>query len=358
MHLHLSQIQIREASSEDNLALIELTQQSPMQGIISLRIDRNPDFFGLLGLRGANTVFVATQNDQIIGSFSDSIKKVWLNGKESTVHYLADLKILPAFRGGSAAVKLVKAMNAYLNDQEGDICYCTISKGNDKVLPLFQGRLGIPAFESLGEFSVYQILPTARKQKKHPNYTFSDTISDQISLPSFYNAIFQAYQLAPLIEAESLLKTSSLIALHKGEIIAAISLADVHPFKQYVVIDMSLGLKILVGISKILNRLFGLMRLPSIGEPIQTLHVRYFGCKKGHAVALQQLLQQARNIARAQGFHFLSIGIHHKDGHTNLCKGMPKITFTSQALITSLQSNPEMLKRIQAGTVFEDFSLS
>ena len=45
-------VEIREAVETDNEALLALTRATPMDGTISLRIDRDPDFFALLRLRG------------------------------------------------------------------------------------------------------------------------------------------------------------------------------------------------------------------------------------------------------------------------------------------------------------------
>jgi|GEM_PF-3766278 len=43
-----SPIIIRETTFHDNEGLLQLTSLTPMQGNISLRVDRKPDFFGLL----------------------------------------------------------------------------------------------------------------------------------------------------------------------------------------------------------------------------------------------------------------------------------------------------------------------
>ena len=61
-------IHYRLANFEDNRQLIELTSSSGMTGEISLRIDRKPDFFGLLNMRGESKVFVAVDHETIIGS--------------------------------------------------------------------------------------------------------------------------------------------------------------------------------------------------------------------------------------------------------------------------------------------------
>ena len=60
---------IREATPEDNNQLLDLTSQTPMQGFLSLRIDRNPDFFSLLELRGASVTLIAEYDKKILSLY-------------------------------------------------------------------------------------------------------------------------------------------------------------------------------------------------------------------------------------------------------------------------------------------------
>ncbi len=58
-------IEIREATREDNAGLLELTRLTPMDGLISPRIDRAPDFFRLPELCGEGKIFVAKGGENI-----------------------------------------------------------------------------------------------------------------------------------------------------------------------------------------------------------------------------------------------------------------------------------------------------
>ncbi|MEO8415249.1 MAG: hypothetical protein ABI472_16440 [Ginsengibacter sp.] len=65
------QFTIRDAIPEDSGKLIELTALTPMKGAIGLKIDRRPDFFGVLRLSQSFNMLVA-ENDthQIVGCFA------------------------------------------------------------------------------------------------------------------------------------------------------------------------------------------------------------------------------------------------------------------------------------------------
>ncbi|WP_332910528.1 hypothetical protein [Algoriphagus boritolerans] len=66
---------IRKSTFEDNEGLLSLTKACPMDGKIRLRIDRNPNYFSLLKLKGDYTLFVAVENNQIIGAVAFTEKK-------------------------------------------------------------------------------------------------------------------------------------------------------------------------------------------------------------------------------------------------------------------------------------------
>ena len=74
-------IYYRLATIEDNQQLLDLTSSTGMSGKISLRIDRNPDFFELLKFRGESRVIVATDNNTIVGSICLSLEQTYIGRK-------------------------------------------------------------------------------------------------------------------------------------------------------------------------------------------------------------------------------------------------------------------------------------
>ena len=90
-------ISIQEATLNDNLELLALTQATPMNGVISLRIDRSPAFFQLLKLRGTGKVFIARADGRIVGCISVAYRSVFVDGKPQRDGYVGDLKVHPSF---------------------------------------------------------------------------------------------------------------------------------------------------------------------------------------------------------------------------------------------------------------------
>ncbi|QHT65940.1 GNAT family N-acetyltransferase [Rhodocytophaga rosea] len=346
---------IRIAEPSDNEPLLVLTASNPMQGSISLRIDRKPDFFSLLEARGKSITYVLEKNSRIIGSFSASKNKVFVNKQATDLYYLSDLKIDNAFRSQVYAFKLVSQMQHYLQSQGADLLFCTVADGNNRVLPVFEGRAALPVFHILGKFSVYQFLP-ARKPVKNSTYQICQQAFDADLLKQF-NQFYQQYQLGKILCADPVQSQAVLVAYIQKQPVAAITLIDTLPYKQNVIIGLKPYLKMLVYTVNSLGKVLPLFPLPEIGEAIKILYINNFYCLKGQEAALLDLVNQARHQAFTGNFHFVSIGLHEKDPLLSCFKQFYKFEFKSVGYITSLKNNTALLNEIMAGVPFEDYSL-
>ena len=146
-------VEIREANEADNEALLALTRATPMEGTISLRIDRDPDFFALLRLRGEGKVLVASRGCDVAGCISAALRTVYVGGVPETIAYVGDMKVHPKFSGSRVALRLIQALERGLRLAGIDACFSVVAEGNQRAMPLFEGRLGIPRWTPLGEVS-------------------------------------------------------------------------------------------------------------------------------------------------------------------------------------------------------------
>jgi len=346
---------IREGTPSDNEALVNLTSQTPMQGKISIRIDREPDFFRLLDMRGSSFVIVAELQNTIIGCCSASSVDVFVDGKPEVVFYLADFKIHPDYRKSTVAMRIGKAMLQKFELLDADLLFGTAAYGNDDVKPFFTGRAFLPKAEEVGIFNVFLIIPTSFK-KKNIKYHLGEVplISSTIS---FFNNFMKKYQLGPVYSESSFDNNILITASFNNELVAAITLFDTGPAKQNVLIQLPLFLKCIIKSIGALNTIYTIVRLPKINEVVQILYIKSFACKQGHEEALKLLLGRARNIAHEKKYTFLTIGIHEKDPLIKIFANYLKITFKSVGYVTSLKNNKDKINYILKGIPFEDYSL-
>jgi hypothetical protein len=348
-------IQLREAVSTDNAGLLDLTSLLPMEGRISIRIDRNPDFFQLLKQRGPGKLFVAENAGKIIGCFSASMMNTFVNGNPDKVHYLADLKIHPSSLGSTLASRLLYEMFDYLRTEKADLFFSTAAFGNEKVMPLFEGRIGLPKFQCIGTFNVYQIIPIVKKTVSH-KYTIAEIpLNDGII--NFYTRFLKRYQYSPMIYETTLHGTRNLIAIRNNETVASLSLVDVGSSKQNVLVRLPRSLNLIVSILRKFNKLVKILNLPEFNKPIKIMYIKVFAFKDGCEDALELLINQARTICLREKYCFLSIGIHEKDPLNKIFSQYLHFTFHSLGFIASLSKDNEKIQNCMAGIAYEDYSL-
>ncbi len=347
---------IREASSNDNDGLLHLTKLCPMKGVISVCIDRQPDFFALVRKRGESVVLVAIKDERIIGAISGSKQTVWLNEKPALFYYIADFKVHPAYRGSSVGLSL--ARNIYklvLQSQAG--FFCTFANGNDRILPFFSSRVGLPTTITIGRFQVLQLFPSPSLfQNKLP---ILDRIGNPVDLPllSFYHECLRKYQLGPIVQKGDLDDCRHLVMVDNKKIVAAISMMDTSQIKQNVITGLPWYLKFISLCTRIASNITPILPLPKIGEPLLMWNIRYLGCLEGSEDMLFKLIDRARNIAWKEIFLFLSIGLHERDPLLFRFRKIPHITFISNGMISLPNDGTFQLEDIKNGIPFEDFAL-
>ena len=348
-------IKIREATESDNPGLINLTSLTPMKGEISIRIDRHPDFFRLLRLRGTCIVYVMEKDQEIIGSFSAAEVKCFINGKESIVHYIGDLKIHPTIQKTVYTVRLIYVLYDHLLKKGADIVFCTVANGNDEVLPFFNGRAGLPIFKNIGIFTVFQMIPFPQAGI-NDHYHIEQTTVDN-DLLSLYNEYSKNYQFGHLLDKCSLDSAINYSIKLDGDYKAAISLVDVGDAKQNVIIKLPTPIRIIVNFINSISRIVPFFHLPRPNEPIKILYVKAFAWKDDYKDAFKILIKKAMETAYRRNYSFLSIGLHEKDSLQKSFSRKMKFTFKSIGLITSLKGNTGTIEDIINGIPFEDYSL-
>jgi len=345
---------IREALLTDNAGLLQLTSMTPMKGRISLRIDRNPDFFSLLSKRGRSEVFVAEKNGNLVGCFSVSDTETRVNGNYEKVYYLADLKIHPS-HGGRTLVRLLNIMSDYIRRCDADLLFCTAAFGNEKIMPLFKGRAGFPEFLPVGTFKVYQIIPL--KGKINPErYSIKETeIND--SIIDLYNRFYSKYEVAPFYSTSAFQGTLTIAAMEKNVIKASVTLTDISNSKQNVLMGLPFILNLVVIILRILNRIIPFINLPEIGKPVKILYIKAFAFENGYEDGLEFLIRSARQLAFRERYCYLTVGIHERDPLARLFSKYLHFTFQSLGFILSMHGNNEKINKILKGVLYEDYSL-
>src|SRR6185503_4305441 len=89
-------VHVREAVRDDDAALRAIAASCPMEGDITLRITRDPDFFQLNQLEGSQwRLGVAEVDGHVVGCVMAAERGAYLHGVERRTLYAGDLKVHP-----------------------------------------------------------------------------------------------------------------------------------------------------------------------------------------------------------------------------------------------------------------------
>ncbi len=359
-------IEIRQANKTDNEGLLSLTRITPMAGAISLRIDREPDFFALLRLRGTSRVFVAARGRQIIGCISVALRTAYISGAPETIAYIGDMKVHPSFSGSRVAIRLMKALETDMRLTGIDVGFCVAADGNHRVMPLLEGRLGMPRWVPLGRFLVSGLIPSPFKRNSKRYLIDAAQAADLPAIATLLDGFHRSRQFAPQLQENEIAQIlpanldepfpRTFVARRAQRVVATLTLWDTAPVKRNVLLNASASLKAALALLRVATAPFPGFHVPRMGEALRILSVRYAACEAGHHAALEALLALARAEAFRHRFTFLMFGLHERDPFSSLVRGIPRFTFSSLALATSLGDPGGLEKRIE-GVPFEDYAL-
>jgi len=345
----------RLATSKDNQQLIRLAASSGMAGDIGLRIDRNPDFFSLLNMRGETKTFVAEKDNEIIGCICVSLQDVYVGGEIFPLQYIGDFKVAGQFRNKGIGLQLCNEMADYVISQNADLAFLNVSKGNSKPVSFFKNRQGVPDIANIGVFKIYQIIGKKIKRVNTKHSIEEAELNDEIL--SFFNDRYKNYQLGPVLTRKNFNESKVFIIKENAKLIAAMCLADTMHVKQNVITTLSWRMNILLKLANIYCKITGLSKMPLLNEPVRMLYIKYLAVDSKNIGVVVQMINHARNIAYQKSYSYVSIGLHEKDRFNKCLSGLPKFTFRSVGMLLSIKNNTHLIQKIKDGVPFEDYSL-
>lgn len=348
-------IQYRLATEADSQQLIALTSTAAMEGETALRIDRKPDFFELLKMRGNTKVFIAEDGNSIIGSLCVSLQEVFVGGQILPLQYIGDFKVLKAYRNKGIGLQLCNNMADYLMSVGADLAFLNISKGNTKPLSFFKNRPKVPDFECIGLFNIHQFIGKKISVGNH-DYEISETPATD-ELIKFLNLHYSKYELGSVITMDKLKGAINYIIHNGNGIKAAMCLIDTMPVKQNVVTALTFKMKWILKVANTVSGIMDISKMPVLNQPVKMMYVKYLAVENGNKGMVKWLINHARNIVYDLGYSFVSIGLHSNDPMNKCFSGLLKLTFNSVGMLISIKNNQALINQVKNGVPFEDYSL-
>ncbi len=250
---------------------------------------------------------------------------LWLNGVETPIAYVGDLKVHPAHRQGRVADTLIRRAAEVAGEHIGDrgTILCSTLSGNRAMERRAAGGLGLPVLDRIATVRAHA-LPLlwhpgvrARHQTLRVRPASGTDVEEMVAL---WRANAPARQLAPSLDAESIARWMMVPGLsyrlahaRNGRLAGFIALWDQRAIKQLRVLRYSPSLARVRALFNLAAPVLGATRLPGAGEAlrhIETLHL----CVPSHdPVVLRALALSAHRELRSRAFAFVTIALDVRD---------------------------------------------
>ncbi len=319
---------LREATPPDNAALIELAASCPMNGEMSLRMDRGPDFFALNRLEGDRwSVTVAERAGSLVGCIAMSERSVYINGRPTRTGYVGDFKVHPAHRDTRIADALsLRAEPWFASLPPTAPIFITVLARNKAMERRLSGPRGVASFQKVGTIRTHSVpILWRRRQRRHASVRVDQARwSDLDEMVALWNTVARLRQLAPVLSARSFadwirnapgldISSYRLARSASGELVGFFAVWDQRSFKQLTVVGYSRRMNVARLAFNSLCPFIGVERLPAAGSPLECVTVANVCVPADRSDVLRAMLRSAYNELKGRRCSFMNVGLDVRD---------------------------------------------
>lgn len=261
---------IREATPDDNSALIDLQSRCPQGTTIIVSTVNTPDFFARARVYEDFKVFVCCEGDRIIASSACGLHKALVRDTIEKVGYEFQAFVDPDFRGRRIAGQLQQVREDYIRSQGAVLSYGFIIEGNIPSMKYIERR-GFTHYDTV----VMPAIAVYREMKVREEGTIRPmTPEDLPVVTGLLNDTWQEYELYEPVTVESLknlieripeYESGDIFILEKNsEITACLGMWDWSRVAEVTVNSLSSKMKVM---GSIINLAGLITKVPSIPKP-------------------------------------------------------------------------------------------
>jgi ribosomal protein S18 acetylase RimI-like enzyme len=133
-------VSVREAKDVDNKGLLELESKCPMGTELIVHRDSSPDFFGRSSQYEDGHIFVAIEEDDIVGTAGCAIRKVLIGGELVSACYEFGFLVDPVQRRKGIASKLHDHIEKFAVERDVDLLNLDVLEDNLPAINLFEKK--------------------------------------------------------------------------------------------------------------------------------------------------------------------------------------------------------------------------
>jgi GNAT superfamily N-acetyltransferase len=337
---------IREATPDDNQRLQELQAKCPQGKTLIVSIINMPDFFGRAKAYEDYKVYVACEDDQIIGSAACAVREAGVNGKPNRVGYEFQYFISPSYRGRGVAKQIHREIEDHLLQNGAVLSYLLVMGGNSPAMRLFEGQ-GFKLHRTL----VMPGLPLYKKMEIPSKGKLRSVMPrDLTAVAMLLNDTWRGYDLYEPTSAEALAqfinrtpayRFENLILLEdRGEISACLGFWDWRQVMRITVVKRSLKMRMIGMLLDFLRNFRPMPRRIKEGDTLKQMILTPIAFKDpGH---LAVLIRYLNNQALQEGIEQIFCVCERDHVLLSAMKGFVRIDTTIYLYVKPLQQNVSM----------------
>jgi len=317
---------IREATVNDNQELQNIQAQCPMGASLIVSSVNAPDFFARAKAYERWKVYVACDNNRIIGSAATAIREAVINGSLKSIGYEFQYFTRPEYRKQGVAVMLHRHIEDYLKKEGVALSFLVIMEGNKPSIRLFESQgfklyhiLVMPivfSYKAIEMPSVAQIRPINHRDLT----TAAELLNETWKGHDFYEP-HTAESLARFIERTPGLTFNDFIVLEdRTEIFGCLGAWDWSQITKLTVKALSLRLRMITLITDFANLFRPMPRSVKPGTTLKQWCLTLIGFKAPEHFAT--LLTYMNNLAMKRGIDQIFFACEQGHDILNALKGL------------------------------------
>lgn len=257
------------ATRADEAELRALLRATPTPGAVSLRFEREPDYFTGEHVAGAeDTTIIARQDGRLVCMGRCSRREVYIDGRLRTAGYLGELRLAPGASRAPAVLRDGYAFFARLEAADpADFYFTSVAETNARARAVLETRrLGLPDYVPWGK------LATVAWPVRHRSARKEQATWDRAELTAFLDAEAKRHALSmpwqeaawDRLSAHGLTERNFVVVRKEGRIVAAAGIWDQSAWRQTVVAAYAGA----IGVARpLVNGWLGWMRRPKLPAP-------------------------------------------------------------------------------------------
>ena len=304
---------IREAAERDNDALNELQKKCPGGTSLVLGVDSSPDYFARSRPFKDWHVFVAVENDVIIGSAAFAVNDTYVEGTQIKTAYEYGFVVDPLHRRKGIAEKLQGHIEHTALDNGVDLLHLDIIEDNIPSINLFS-KMG---FEKVKDCMTISLMPYKRQTIAADGNIRCMEEADVDNVTALINEMYRGYDFFAPFQPKDFVEYlgriphfdfhNILVFEDNGELEACVGVWEYDKVRKYIVEKLNWRLKAQTSLIRLIGLFTRMPYIPKPGEPLLSYNLATAAYKRPESMT--ELLKKTVNIALENKINFIHVTI-------------------------------------------------